>query len=399
MSYRSFDRTSTIQRRHGEHRARLRHPQAGPLLRCHLRRPRPRHRWGAPLLTPRRHRSFRRRTARRTQRRFAEGHRGPASGPLRRRWRGRAGNVGHVGVGGFPTPGRGGSDARRCRPSPPCRCHRTDRRHGKATVEVGGATPVHDHPHHDRTSERREPERSGLSEPHPTETPERRGADGDELVWTIPSPSCLRLASDADHNAGGQFRGSSERAADLVFRWRREEDLNLRASGWSRPRSRRIRSRVGVAPRPSGAVPQSRRAYNLLTSGAIPTPEALPGLPERASDLVLRWWRGQDLNLRPSGYEPDELPDCSTPRRSGDHIVRPGDPRANPPFVGRGAAGFPGARCTDSVHMAPEKARRAARRLSRQPRWAPPGGRSPRRHSSGRSGRRTRRRRGRTAGC
>ena len=25
------------------------------------------------------------------------------------------------------------------------------------------------------------------------------------------------------------------------------------------------------------------------------------------------WWRGKDLNLRPSGYEPDELPDCSTP--------------------------------------------------------------------------------------
>ena len=24
-----------------------------------------------------------------------------------------------------------------------------------------------------------------------------------------------------------------------------------------------------------------------------------------------------DINLRPSGYEPDELPDCSTPRRSG----------------------------------------------------------------------------------
>ena len=24
--------------------------------------------------------------------------------------------------------------------------------------------------------------------------------------------------------------------------------------------------------------------------------------------------RGQDLNLRPSGYEPDELPDCSIPR-------------------------------------------------------------------------------------
>ena len=27
------------------------------------------------------------------------------------------------------------------------------------------------------------------------------------------------------------------------------------------------------------------------------------------------WLRGLDLNQRPSGYEPDELPDCSTPRQ------------------------------------------------------------------------------------
>src|ERR1017187_1278794 len=35
------------------------------------------------------------------------------------------------------------------------------------------------------------------------------------------------------------------------------------------------------------------------------------------------WLRGLDLNQRPSGYEPDELPGCSTPRSRNDIIVTP----------------------------------------------------------------------------
>ena len=31
--------------------------------------------------------------------------------------------------------------------------------------------------------------------------------------------------------------------------------------------------------------------------------------------MIMTWLRGLDLNQGPSGYEPDELPDCSTPRR------------------------------------------------------------------------------------
>ena len=31
------------------------------------------------------------------------------------------------------------------------------------------------------------------------------------------------------------------------------------------------------------------------------------------------WLRGLDLNQRPSGYEPDELPGCSTPRLDYGH--------------------------------------------------------------------------------
>ena len=51
---------------------------------------------------------------------------------------------------------------------------------------------------------------------------------------------------------------------------------------------------------------ESNRRHMELQSIALPTE-----LPSH----IIKQLREQDLNLRPSGYEPDELPSCSIPRK------------------------------------------------------------------------------------
>src|ERR1035438_10628668 len=44
----------------------------------------------------------------------------------------------------------------------------------------------------------------------------------------------------------------------------------------------------------------------------------------RFSLLAPIWLRGLDLNQRPLGYEPNELPDCSTPHKNHNSVVQSG---------------------------------------------------------------------------
>ena len=53
------------------------------------------------------------------------------------------------------------------------------------------------------------------------------------------------------------------------------------------------------------------RGFEPLTSGLQSPRSAKLSYAPKA---LKGWLRGRDLNPRPLGYEPNELPDCSTPR-------------------------------------------------------------------------------------
>ena len=75
------------------------------------------------------------------------------------------------------------------------------------------------------------------------------------------------------------------------------------------PRCIRLRRRFGVLTSELFAL----RTHN----PSVIAPTTLQNQNEKQHPTgccFILWLREQDLNLRPPGYEPDELPDCSIPR-------------------------------------------------------------------------------------
>ncbi len=122
-----------------------------------------------------------------------------------------------------------------------------------------------------------------------------------------------RGSRDVRRNAGAAWTTVRPRNPKIHPRPSREPGESS-VVGWSTTTPRRVEIPVRTAPcqaRVACHAPHSRKNSRYLGVGAWKRPSSM----SRKGPLTryLSWWRGQDLNLRPSGYEPEELPDLAYP--------------------------------------------------------------------------------------
>ena len=87
-----------------------------------------------------------------------------------------------------------------------------------------------------------------------------------------------------------------------------------------------MRGATGLCPLPiatdprcvagAGALRHHSPQYKIFARDSVERKRDKPMSPGE------NWLRGRDLNSRPSGYEPDELPGCSTPRPNYADLTR-----------------------------------------------------------------------------
>ena len=92
------------------------------------------------------------------------------------------------------------------------------------------------------------------------------------------------------------------------------EMLRVPTEPFMRAHSFRIPACNKTGIRPTGRADQNFPGTRLMRSFFCHEKQETRLLPKANSVRARIWLRGRDLNSRPSGYEPDELPGCSTPR-------------------------------------------------------------------------------------